>query len=103
MILIKADGEFSRGNISISILSSLLLSVLERYMTTHWPKEGPASYFPSIEKKYGRSIFEWQEIILACGKEKHMEIVAFLKADYSMGHGHANALVGWTLAGHRAS
>jgi len=21
-----------------------------------WPKTGPASYFPSIEKKYGRSI-----------------------------------------------
>ena len=21
-----------------------------------WPKQGPASYFPSIEKKYGRSI-----------------------------------------------
>jgi hypothetical protein len=23
-----------------------------------WPKTGPASYFPSIEKKYGRSIAE---------------------------------------------
>ena len=28
-----------------------------------WPKHGPASYFPSIEKKYGRSIAEWQKII----------------------------------------
>ena len=28
-----------------------------------WPKQGPASYFPSIEKKYGRSIAEWQQII----------------------------------------
>jgi hypothetical protein len=23
---------------------------------SQWPKQGPASYFPSIEKKYGRSI-----------------------------------------------
>jgi hypothetical protein len=27
-----------------------------------WPKQGPASYFPSIEKKYGRSIAEWQQL-----------------------------------------
>ncbi|GAA3041164.1 hypothetical protein GCM10020229_60410 [Kitasatospora albolonga] len=25
--------------------------------------KGPASYFPSIEKKYGRPIAEWQELI----------------------------------------
>lgn len=71
-------------------------------MTVQWPKQGPTSYFPSIEKKYGKSISEWQKIILACGKEKHMEIVGLLKSEYAMGHGHANALVGWTLAGNRA-
>lgn len=68
-----------------------------------WPKYGPASYFPSIEKKYGRSIAEWQEIIAHCGIEKHMQIVNFLKSEYGMGHGHANALVGWTLAGNKAA
>ena len=62
----------------------------------------PASYFPSIEKKYEKSIAEWQQIIVACGLEKHMAIVNFLKAEYAMGHGHANALVGWTLAGNVA-
>lgn len=67
-----------------------------------WPKQGPASYFPSIEKKYGRSIQEWQAIIAACGREKHMEIVNYLKSQHGMGHGHANALVGWTLAGNVA-
>jgi hypothetical protein len=36
-----------------------------------WPKQGPASYFPSIEKKYGRSIAQWQQIIAGCGLEKH--------------------------------
>lgn len=25
--------------------------------------KGPASYFPSIEKKYGRPISEWTELI----------------------------------------
>jgi hypothetical protein len=67
-----------------------------------WPKQGPASYFPSIEKKYGRPITEWQVIILNCGLDKHMAIVDYLKSDYGMGHGHANAIVGWTLAGNTA-
>jgi hypothetical protein len=67
-----------------------------------WPKQGPASYFPSIEKKYGRSIAEWQQIIASCGLDKHMAIVGYLKSEHGMGHGHANALVGWTLAGNVA-
>lgn len=68
-----------------------------------WSKFGPESYFPSIEKKYGRSITEWQKIIASCGIEKHMQIVNYLKSEYQMGHGHANALVGWTLAGNKAA
>lgn len=67
-----------------------------------WPKQGPPSYFPSIEKKYGRSIAEWQKIITDYGPDKHMAIVGHLKSKYGMGHGHANALVGWTLAGNVA-
>jgi hypothetical protein len=30
------------------------------------------------------------------------EIVGYLKSSHGMGHGHANALVGWTLAGNVA-
>ena len=74
-------------------------------MTGHvppWPKQGPASYFPSIEKKYGRSIAQWQQIIDGCGQDKHMAIVTHLKTEHGLGHGHANALVGWTLAGNVA-
>jgi hypothetical protein len=70
---------------------------------TRWPKQGPASYFPSIEKKYGRSIAEWQQVIARCGHDKHMDIVGYLKSEHGMGHGHANALVGWTLQGNVAS
>lgn len=67
-----------------------------------WPKQGPASYFPSIEEKYGRAIAEWQQIIADSGLGKHMEIVNYLKAEHGLGHGHANALVGWTRAGNVA-
>lgn len=62
-----------------------------------WPKQGPASHFPTVEKKYGQSIAEWQKIIAQCGLEKHRANVGHLKSEYQMGHGHANALVGRTL------
>jgi hypothetical protein len=61
------------------------------------PVKGPASYFPSIEQKYGRPISEWKKLIRSCGLSKHMEIVGWLKAEHGMGHGHANALVADTL------
>ena len=65
---------------------------------TQEPAKGPASYFPSIEKKYGRSIAEWQALVRQKLPAKHMELVAMLKAEHGMGHGHANALVAHTLA-----
>lgn len=60
--------------------------------------KGPASYFPSIEKKYGRPIGEWQELVRRKLPAKHMELVAMLKSDHGMGHGHANAVVAYILA-----
>ena len=59
---------------------------------------GPASYFPSIERKHGRPIAEWKELIRASPLERHMELVNWLKTEHGMGHGHANALVAHTLA-----
>ena len=59
--------------------------------------QGPASYFPSIEKKYGRPIAEWKALIRASELSKHMDLVNWLKSEYQMGHGHANALVAHTL------
>lgn len=64
---------------------------------TDKPK-GPASYFPSIEKKYGRPIEEWKALIRRCSLEKHGESVTWLKTEHRLGHGHANALVAHTLA-----
>ncbi len=62
------------------------------------PIKGPASYFPSIEKKYGRPIAEWQALVRQRLPAKHMDLVAMLKTEHGMGHGHANALVAATLA-----
>ncbi|HZP58731.1 MAG TPA: DUF4287 domain-containing protein [Opitutaceae bacterium] len=60
--------------------------------------KGPASYFPSIEKKYGKPIEHWLSLLRGLGEMKHMEMVEWLKAKHGMGHGHANALVGYFRA-----
>lgn len=60
--------------------------------------KGPASYFPSIEAKYGRPIAEWKALIRSSDIEGHMKLVAWLKSEHGLGHGHANALVADTLA-----
>ena len=65
---------------------------------TQDPVKGPASYFPSIEKKYGRPIAHWQQIVRDGYPARHMDLVALLKGQHGMGHGHANAVVAHTLA-----
>ncbi|ARC55839.1 hypothetical protein AS850_01940 [Frondihabitans sp. 762G35] len=54
---------------------------------------GPASYFPSIEKTYGQPVEHWFEIVRAAPASKHGELVALLKTEHGLGHGHANAIV----------
>lgn len=61
------------------------------------PTKGPASYFPSIEKTYGRPIAHWQQIVRDGYPARHMELVERLKS-HGLGHGHANAVVADTLA-----
>lgn len=55
--------------------------------------KGPASYFPSIEKKYGQPIEHWMTQLDAVRDAKHMEQVTYLKDEFGIGHGHANAIV----------
>ncbi|MEK8033495.1 DUF4287 domain-containing protein [Ideonella sp. DXS29W] len=64
---------------------------------TDKPK-GPASYFPSIEKTYGQPIQHWLDLVAGLEGMKHMEKVAWLKAEHGLGHGHANAIVAYHLA-----
>lgn len=67
-------------------------------MSTEEQAKGPASYFPSIEKKYGKPIAHWMHVLQQAGPLKHMELVHQLKSEHQLGHGHANALVAWFLA-----
>ena len=60
--------------------------------------KGPAAYFPSIERTYGRPIDEWLDLVRARPDETHMETVAWLKEEHGMGHGHANAIVAYVRA-----
>ncbi len=61
--------------------------------------KGPASYFPSIEKNYGRPIQHWLDLVVdRLPGQRHMEVVEWLKAEHAMGHGHANAIVAFVKA-----
>lgn len=57
--------------------------------------KGPASYFPSIEKKYGVPVDHWFDLLNSKKDLKHMEMVTWLKNEHQVGHGHANALVAY--------
>lgn len=67
--------------------------------------KGPASYFPSIEKTYGRPIEHWKQVVRAApgygSAAKDMDLVALLKEE-GLGHGHVNAIVAYTLAEDRS-
>lgn len=61
--------------------------------------KGPASYFPSIEKTYGEPIQHWLDVVAdQLDSHSHMEVVTWLKKEYGMGHGHANAIVAYVKA-----
>jgi hypothetical protein len=60
--------------------------------------QGPASYFPSIEKKYGQPIQHWLDLAAAQSDMTHMQVVAVLKETHGLGHGHANAIVAHVIA-----
>lgn len=55
--------------------------------------KGPASYFPSIERTYGKPIDHWLDLVRSRPVDKHMEAVNWLKSEHGLGHGHANAIV----------
>ncbi|SEN03509.1 protein of unknown function [Loktanella fryxellensis] len=66
------------------------------------PISGPASYFPAIEARYGRPIVDWLALVQDRADLPHMQVVAWLKTDHGMGHGHANAIVAHVRAARTA-
>ena len=73
-------------------------SILKEIEHGECSSHGAASYYPSIEKKYGRPMDHWFSILSRLRGMKHMELVAHLKANHGMGHGHANAGVAGLLS-----
>jgi Domain of unknown function (DUF4287) len=67
-------------------------------MASDLKPKGPASYFPSIEMKYGKPMTFWLSLVAEKSTLKHMEMVNWLKAEHGIGHGHANAIVAYHLA-----
>ena len=87
--------------VPLSTRSSRVVSRVERFgsvMMVDDKVKGPASYFPSIEKKYGRPIDHWLTLVAELKEMKHMEQVALLKSEHGLGHGHANAIFAHVLA-----
>ncbi len=50
------------------------------------------AYLDSIKAKTGKTPADFQVIATEKGLTKHGEIIAWLKADFGLGHGHANAI-----------
>ncbi len=44
----------------------------------------------NIEKATGRSMDDWLALVKASGRERHTEILAWLKAEHGFSHGNAN-------------
>ncbi len=57
------------------------------------PDSGPRISFPAIEKKYGKPIDEWMQVLAESPLTGYMELVNWLKAVHGVGHGHAMSLV----------
>lgn len=54
------------------------------------PAAETASMVANMKKNTGKTLEEWVEIAKGSGKQKHGEIVKFLKENHGIGHGFAN-------------
>jgi hypothetical protein len=68
-------------------------------VTNSAASKGPASYLPSIEKKHGPPIADWQQILRAHPNYVDAKHVDFGRVPQGRARdGHANALVAHTCA-----
>lgn len=50
------------------------------------------AYLDSVQAKTGKTVDDFRALAAAQGFSKHAEIVAWLKNDFDLGHGHATAV-----------
>ncbi|MEL0127237.1 MAG: DUF4287 domain-containing protein [Actinomycetota bacterium] len=58
------------------------------------------SYFPLIEKRYGRPMSFWHEEMTKVADKKYPEQMAFLRNEHGFSRAHANALVQYSRGSH---
>ena len=58
------------------------------------------SYFPLIEKRYGRPMSFWHEEMTKVADKKYPEQMAFLRNEHGFSRPHANALVQYSRGSH---
>ncbi len=51
------------------------------------------AYLDTVKAKTGKTPADFAKLALDKGLTKHGELVAWLKSDFELGHGHANAIV----------
>lgn len=54
------------------------------------PDAAEAKMIANLEEKTGRKMADWIKIATKAGKEKHGELVTFLKKEHELTHGYAN-------------
>jgi hypothetical protein len=52
--------------------------------------EAIATFERNIAEKTGRGVADWADLVRAQGLEKHGQMVAWLKTEHALSHGHAN-------------
>lgn len=57
------------------------------------------AYLDTIKEKTGKTPADFKILVAEKGLAKHGEIVAWLKSDFGLGHGHANAMTQVILHG----
>ena len=58
------------------------------------------SYFPLIEKRYGRPMSFWHEEVTKVADKKYPEQMAFLRNEHGFSRAHVNALVQYSRGSH---
>ena len=71
-------------------VSNGMRSSLWRVMTGNADRE---SFFPAIEKKYGKPMAFWFEQMATVADRRYPEQIAFLRENHGFSQAHANALV----------
>jgi hypothetical protein len=61
------------------------------------PEQAMQSMIDGLKEKTGRTLPEWTALAKKSSRQKHGELVAFLKSEHGIGHGYANLIAHQTL------